>query len=71
MKVGDLAYVDNQMVYNNVHRGFGIITELDYCEVFNRNTVWVLLSTGQHDWFYEEDIVTHEGNNESNVESCF
>jgi len=71
VKVGDLVYVDNQMVYNNINRGFGMITKFDNCDVFNRATIWVLLSTGDHEWFYSVDIEAHEGNNESNMEPCF
>ena len=57
MKIGDLVIVNNSMFYSLPDdKAYGIITKLDYCEIFHRPTVWVLLQTGAHDWVYQVDV---------------
>ena len=68
MKIGDIAIVRNRMVANQLDEGKGIITKIELCDVYqNINKVWVLLSSGQYDWFYDVDV---EVIDEANVESC-
>jgi|TARA_Y100000034_G_scaffold107470_1_gene137036 hypothetical protein len=68
MKIGDIAIVRNRMVANQLDEGKGIITKIELCDVYqNINKVWVLLSSGQYDWFYDVDV---EVIDETNVESC-
>ena len=68
MKIGDIAIIRNRMVANQLDEGKGIITKIELCDVYqNINKVWVLLSSGQYDWFYDVDV---EVIDETNVESC-
>ena len=57
MKVGDVVVVRNGMVANQIQEGKGVITKIERCDVYkNIYRVWILVETGQHDWFYDVDV---------------
>jgi len=57
MNVYNIVKVRSPCVANEINEGIGIVTKIEVCDVYkNINRVWVLLTTGQYDWFYDVDV---------------